>query len=72
MQDWDIIYRQLRERNEEELDIRITEAFFKAGWEVYPESGYRFQLKRDYEDGYYIHGLSKNEAKKLFNIIKAN
>ena len=36
-----------------ETDLRIAKAFFKAGFNVYPESGYMFQKITQFEDGSY-------------------
>ena len=37
----------------EEDDLKIAKAFFKAGFNVYPESGFMFQKITPYEDGSY-------------------
>lgn len=37
-------------------DLNIAKAFFKSGWNVYPESGYMFQKTEEFNDG------SKHEA----------
>ncbi len=56
---WINIERQIRKfypEQYDEIDIKISKAFFKSGWNVYPESGYMFQKFAEFGDG------SKNEA----------
>jgi len=68
-QKWEIIWQQMTRRNETTVDIQIAQAFYNSGWKVYPESGYRFQKKRNNEDGYYITGITQKEARELVNQI---
>ena len=65
-QDWNKIEEQMNLRKESKIDLMIAKSFWKAGWEVYPEAGHRFQIKRDYEDCTHIDGISNNEAKELW------
>ena len=55
---WVNVEKQLKKRINpddiyEEDDLKIAKAFFKAGFNVYPESGFMFQKITPYEDGSY-------------------
>jgi len=65
-QNWEKIQSQMELREESKIDIMIAKTFWRAGWEVYPEAGHRFQLPRDYEDCNHIDGISNDEAKDLW------
>ena len=65
-QNWKDIKKQIEFRKEAKIDTMIAKCFFKAGWNVYPEAGHRFQLKRDYEDCEHIDSISNDEAKMLW------
>jgi len=66
-QNWELIEDKLtNNRGESYIDVKVARCFFNAGWIVHPEAGYRFQLKRDYEDGEKIDGITSKEAKDLF------
>lgn len=57
-QSWKKVEEQIRKyyKDYSEDDINICKAFFKSGWNVFPEAGFTFQKVTKYEDG------SKNEA----------
>ncbi len=67
---WVNIERQIKKFYPEEYsdkDIRIAKAFFKCGWNVYPESGYMFQKTEKYGDGSENKAnISIEEARQLF------
>lgn len=65
-QNWKDIKKQIEFREESKIDSIIAKCFFKAGWNVYPEAGHRFQLKRDYEDCEHTDSISNDEAKMLW------
>lgn len=64
-QDFKKIQEQMELREESKIDIMVAKCFWRAGWEVYPEAGHRFQLKRNYEDCDHTDSISNDEAKDL-------
>jgi hypothetical protein len=55
----------------DETDLKIAKAFFKAGFNVYPESGYMFQKITNYEDGSYNEAcVDIEEARVIFKELK--
>ena len=55
----------------DEDDLKIAKAFFKAGFNVYPESGYMFQRIKNYDDDSYNESCVKiEEARIIFKELK--
>lgn len=55
----------------DEDDLKIAKAFFKAGFNVYPESGYMFQRIKNYDDGSYNESCVEiEEARIIFKELK--
>lgn len=64
---WKEILTELEARQETKIDIKLAKIFFEAGWEVHPESKYRFQKNRHYEDlEDHTDSITNNEAKQLY------
>jgi len=72
---WVNIEKQLKKRinpNDiyKEDDLKIAKAFFKAGFNVYPESGYMFQKITPFEDGSYNEAcLNIEEARIIYRYL---
>ncbi len=55
----------------DETDLKLIKAFFKAGFNVYPESGYMFQRIKNYDDGSFNKAcINIEEARKIFQELK--
>lgn len=73
---WMNVEKQLKKRiNPKDIyredDLKIAKAFFKAGFNVYPESGYMFQKITDYSDGSYNHAcVDIEEARIIFKQLR--
>ena len=67
---WVNVEKQLKKRINpddiyEEDDLKIAKAFFKAGFNVYPESGFMFQKITPYEDGSYNEACLEIEEARI-------
>jgi len=67
---WVNVERELKKRIKpddiyEEDDLKIAKAFFKAGFNVYPESGFMFQKITPYEDGSYNEACLEIEEARI-------
>lgn len=65
---WEEIEEQILLRKEDSKDIAVAKVFFNSGWSVHPESRYRFQKYRDYEDcPDEITGITAEEGRRLLD-----
>lgn len=63
---WKSIKSELEKRKESPYEIRLCQIMFEAGWEVKPESGYRFRKSYIYSDGSgHVNMISKKDARLI-------
>jgi len=72
---WMNVEKQIKKYYPEEYsedDIKIAKAFFKAGFNVYPESGYIFQRVKNYgDDSFNESCVDIEEARIIFKELNS-